>query len=330
MRGEGPGMARWRWSALGIGGALVGGLPVIAAAPRLSVRALAPVDEVARGFEAPVGLAAGETSLLYVADRDAGTVTRLTPGGHQRVLLHRLDAPMGLAVEPGGALLVAEAGAGRVLRWEAAGGVHVLAGQLGRPRWLASDAATGTLLVAPTSGHRHDHGDGHRDRILARLGDGTLAEWVGGLPPVRGLVARGGALQALVQDRGAGGRLVRWPIGADGRPGLPATRDVPGLDRPRGLAVDALGAVFVSGLDPRGGHHGREAGLVLKGLPDGGWIVFATGLSLPRALAFDPAGHLYVTDEDDPGRLFRFRAPAAPVVAWPAVTALSPAVLSGQ
>src|SRR5262249_13381895 len=59
-------------------------------------------------------------------------------------------------------------------------------------------------------------------------------------------------------------------------------------------------------------------------------IVFAVGLGWPRALAFDPAGHLYVTEEDDPGRLLRFRAPATPVVAWPAVTALSPAVLSGQ
>src|SRR5262245_28290626 len=254
MRGEGPGMARWRWSALGIGGALVGGLPVIAAAPRLSVRALAPVDEVARGFEAPVGLAAGETSLLYVADRDAGTVTRLTPGGHSRVLLHRLDAPMGLALEPGGALLVAEAGAGRVLRWEATSGLRVLTAQLGRPRWLASQAATGMIFVATTSRHRHDHGGGHRDRILARLGDGTLAEWAAGLPPIRGLAAHGSALQALVQDQGAGGRLVRWPIGADGRPGTPAARDVPGLDRPRGLAVDPLGAVFVSGLDPGARH----------------------------------------------------------------------------
>jgi len=52
-------MARWRWSALGIGVALAG-LPAIAAAPRLAVRALAPVEEVARGFDAPVGLAAGE------------------------------------------------------------------------------------------------------------------------------------------------------------------------------------------------------------------------------------------------------------------------------
>jgi sugar lactone lactonase YvrE len=258
-------------------------------------------------------------------------VTRLTPDGDRRVVLHRLDAPMGLAMEPEGGLLVAEAAAGRVLRWDPAGTVAVLASRLGRPRWLAGDA-TGPLFIATTTrrGHHHDH-DREDDRILARRSDGTLSVWAEGLAAVRGLAVHDGALHALVRGRGHGARLVRWAIETGGLPGSRAVRELPMLRAPGGLAIDFLGAVFVTGLDggPRR-HHDRDAGVVLKGFSDGRWVVFASSLGRPRALAFDAAGHLYVTDADDRGRLLRFRAPSAPAVTAPAVTAASPLTLTGQ
>jgi hypothetical protein len=329
-------MARWRWWALGVGLTLAG-FPAVASAPKWGVRGLAPVEVIAQGFDAPAGLAMAEPGVVYVADRQDGTVTRLTADGRRRVVLHRLDAPVGLALEAEGHLLVAEADAGRVLRWDPAGAVAVLASRLGRPHWLAGDPGR-TLFIAATGrrGRHRDHdddGDHDRrdDRILARHPDGTITVWADGLAPVRGLALHDGALHALVRRRGQGARLVAWPIGAGGLPGVPAVRDLPGLRRPGGLALDLLGAVFVTGRD--GGsrrHHDRDDGVILKGMADGRWIVFASSLGRPGALAFDGAGHLYVADAEDRGWLLRFRAPAAPAVTGPGEARVSPVTLTGR
>jgi sugar lactone lactonase YvrE len=329
-------MARWRWWALAVGLTLAG-FPTVASAPRSGVRGLAPVDVIERGFDAPAGLAVGEPGLVYVADRQDGTVTRLTADGRRRVVLHRLDEPVGLALGPEGDLLVAEADAGRVLRWDPAGTVAVLAWRLGRPRWLARDP--GGILFVATGGrrdrhhHQDDDGDHGRrdDRILARHPGGTITVWADGLAPVRGLALHDGALHALVRGRGPSARLVAWPIGAGGLPGAPVVRELPGLRRPGGLAFDRLGAVFVTGRDAGSRrHHDRDDGVVLKGLPDGRWVVFASSLGRPGALALDGAGHLYVTDAEDRGWLLRFRAPAAPAVIGPAGATVSPVTLTGQ
>jgi hypothetical protein len=320
-------MASWRWWAVGVGLALAG-FPAVASSPRWTVRALAPVEVIGRGFEAPVGLAVEEPGAVYVADREDGTVARLTADGRRRVVLHRLDAPMGLLVEPeGGGLLIAESADGRVLRRDPAGTFAVLASRLGRPRWLAG-GATGPLFIATTGRRGHDRD--HDDRILARHPDGRLAVWAEGLAAIRGLAVHDAVLHALIDGRGPGARLVSWPIETSGLAGAPVARELPVLRRPVGPAIDVLGAVFVAGLDAGSrGHHDRDRGVIAKGLPDGRWVVFASSLDRPRALALDAAGHLWVTDADDRGRLLRFRAPSAPSVTGPAVTAESPLTLSG-
>jgi sugar lactone lactonase YvrE len=66
-----------------------------------------------------------------------------------------------------------------------------------------------------------------------------------------------------------------------------------GLVRPRGLAFDGFGNLFVATLDTA--ILFDEQGQILKFAPDGTVTVVASHLDRPTALAFDGAGNLYAT-----------------------------------
>ena len=69
-----------------------------------------------------------------------------------------------------------------------------------------------------------------------------------------------------------------------------------GLPRPRGLAFDGFGNLFVATLDTSATFHDGK-GQILKFGSDGTFTVFAAGAGLesPAGLAFDGAGNLWVT-----------------------------------
>ena len=279
--------------------------------------ALAPFEIVADGFVDLRGLAIDDDDHVYVADREAGTVTRLADGG-RHIIARRLERPIGLAIDSGGRVLVAEERAGRIVRLDP-GRSTVLAQGIRQPRWLALDD-DGTLYVSARSLTRNaepepDDESLEPEAILRLTPGGALSLFADGFEHLQGLVAQHGAVYAATTGlRGPlrqGGVIYRIPIAAGGKAGNPdqvGPRDV--FERPVGLAIDQIGALFVStpltDLDtPRS----RQA--IVKVHPDGTATGFAAWLSHPRGLAFDSRGHLYVAD-GNAGRVLRFAAPPPP------------------
>jgi sugar lactone lactonase YvrE len=310
---------------------LTGSVP----APPQSITALAPVDVVAGGFGALRGIVVDSADRLYVADRESGTVTRIGDDG-TRVLARRLEQPVGLALDLQGRLLVAEERAGRVVRLDPDGPTPIVQG-VKQPRWLAV-SERGTVYVSARRLTRDtdpepDDESAEPEMILALTGDGALSVFADGFDHLQGLASHDGAVYAATTGpRGVprqGGVLYRIPVlpdGGAGRPSRLGPRDV--YERPTGLAVDRLGALYVSAtatiLDgPRSPH------ALLKVRPDGAATAFATGLDDPRGLAFDSHGHLYVAD-GNAGRVLRFLAPAAPILAGvPSFTNQASVTLTG-
>jgi RHS repeat-associated protein len=274
------------------------------------VRALAPVDVVLDRLDAPSGLAVDPDGNLFVADRKAGTVLRLTPTGARTSVARRLKQPFALAVDAEARVIVSEEGAGRVLRLDPAG-PRVLASGLRRPRWLGvGDAGAIYVVVRPSE---DEGGDDDGDAVVTIGVEGGVSTVIDGLRGVAGLVANGSELYVLA--RGSDGRLIvrRYAIAADGTASAGAT--TPGgeakLRRAGGLARDRLGALWIAALDADvGGARVRDA--VVKLSADRA-TVFAHGLDEPSDLAFGPEGELYVADARA-GRVLRFRPPAPPAL----------------
>ncbi len=285
--------------------------------PPSPLTALAPFEIVADGFASLRGLAVDDDDHVYVADREAGTVTRLADGD-RRVIARRLERPIGLAIDPGGRVLVAEERAGRIVRLDP-GGPTVLAQGIRQPRWLAL-GDDGTLYVSArrlTRGAEPEPDDESLEpEVILRLTpEGALSVFADGFEHLQGLVAQHGAVYAATTGlRGPprqGGVIYRIPIAAGGKAGnldRVGPRDV--FERPVGLALDRLGALFVSTpLTDLDAPRSRQA--IVKVHPDGAATTFAAGLSHPRGLAFDSHGHLCVAD-GNAGRVLRFAAPPPP------------------
>jgi sugar lactone lactonase YvrE len=301
------------------------------------VIALAPVELVAAGFSDLAGLAVDDAGNVFVADRRAGTVTRIAPDHRRTVVVSRLDEPTGLAFDEIGRLLIAEQGAKRVVRLEASGRRTTIIAGLRSPRWLVADDL-GTVYVSARrsarSGPRDlDEDDADPDVLLAWSSARGLRVLADDFRQLEGLAVGHGVLYAAARGRRASpvgeGVIYRIEIRPDGSAGAPTPfASLESSERPLGIARDRLGALYASTL--RRPPHPRGDDLVVKLAPDGVRTTFATGLEDPRGVAFDRAGHLYVADGDT-GRVLRFRAPAAPAVdALPEFTRLSTVRLSGH
>ena len=281
------------------------------------IAALAPLEIVADGRDTLVGVAADSEGTVYVSDRGSGHVYRLAADGTLAVAASNLDRPVGLAFDLAGRLLVAEEGAGRILRLEPGGTLSVLVSGIRSPRWIAV-APSGALYV---SAHRLASPDGPdveegREIVLVQPG-GESAAVATGIRRLEGLIVRDDAviaatkgLETAPDDAGA---LLRFPLLADGALGPAEPWLGTGLTRPVGLVEDVLGGLYVSShmLTDIPERARRAIGKIHPGVRLSG---FAENLADPQGLALGPDGALYVADGRS-GRLLRFAAPPAPVVA---------------
>lgn len=299
----------------------------LALAPeRQSIAALAPVEVLASGFRQPSAIAVETSGAVLVVDRAAGTLTRIGHNGASEPLVDGLHQPDGLAVDGTGGIIVLEAAARRILRIGADGRAVVMASMPRRPRAIAV-GPDGRLWVA-----LRDEGSG--GDVIARLDEsGALTEVAAGLVGVGGLAAARGAIYVatarLAGERGPRRTVVaRMTLHEDGTVGHVESLLSDKADRVAGLAVDALGDLFV-GAVPGGERLGRE-GVVLKRHRTGEVTGLAAGLHGAAALAFAPGGDLIALEPRYPGRVLRFRAPPPPMPVAPAFTNRTPLPIGGH
>jgi RHS repeat-associated protein len=289
--------------------------------------ALDPVEVYADGFQDLRGIAVDAAGNVFVADRAAGTVTRIAPDRTKTLVASGLERPIGLAVDLAGRLLIAEEKAARVVRVEPSGPRTPLVTGVKQPRWLAV-REDGTLYLSARRLTRGidpepDDESAEPEVLLALSPAGALTVFADGFRHLQGLAVNATTLYAATRGRQsesqADGVVYRLPILADGSAGAITTlwpRDA--FKKPVGLARDRLGALWLTTkeLDLQEDEAKRA---VAKLHPTGAVSLFAENLAKPQGLAFDATGHLYVADGTS-GRVLRFLAPAPPTLTSALVT----------
>ena len=231
------------------------------AAADQSITALAPFEVFADGFRDLRGIAIDASGNVFVADREAGTVTRIAPNRTRAVVASGLQHPVGLAFDFAGRLLIAEEKANRVVRVEANGGRTPIILNVTRPRWHAVHE-NGTVFVSTQRLTRDTDRDGDDDRdsddesdgaeiILALTPSGQLRLFADGFKGLQGLALNHTVLFAATQgrkgDRQSDGVIFKIPILSDGSAGMPvAVGPTSQFKKPAGLAHDRLGALYLT------------------------------------------------------------------------------------
>ncbi len=303
-------------------------IPSASYASEEPITALAPVELLAAGLGTLWGIAVDSAGNVYVADRDAGTVTRIASDQGRVLVAVGLDRPTGLAFDLDGQLLIAEEGAGRVVRVEADGRRTPVMSDVKQPRWLAV-SEMGRLFVSARRLTRDgdpepDDESAEPEMIITVGGDGQPGIFADGFKQLQGLATGEGVVYAATrgrrEDTQADGVVFQIPILADGSAGPPTRLGASDtFKRPIGLARDRLGALYLTTkeLDLEEDRSKRAVGKLHH---DGRVTPFASNLDDPQGLAFDPDGNLYVVDGRS-GRVVRFRVPRPPSLdAHPAYT----------
>lgn len=326
--------------ALAIGAAALLGLATIVAsmpAESAAAWAISPLEVYADGFLDLRGIVLDGDGDVFVADREAGTVTRIARDQTRVVVTSGLERPIGLALDPDGRLLIAEERAGRVVRVEADGGRTPLVTDVKQPRWLAVHE-DGTLYISArrlTRGTDPEPDDESSEPglILALSPGGPLTVFADGFKKLQGLAVDHDAVFAATQGTEASARIdgvvFRIPILADGSAGTAAQmgpRDE--FKKPVGLARDRLGALYVTTQELTL-IEDRSRRALAKLDSEAGVSLFGEGFEKPQGLAFDGDGNLYLTDGGGAGTVVRFRAPSPPRLTTPPFTAQAELMVTG-
>jgi sugar lactone lactonase YvrE len=298
--------------------------------------AVEPFEIYADGFLDLRGVVVDADGHVYVADRAAGTVTRIAPDRSRSVVASGLERPVGLALDQAGGLLVAEERAGRIVRVERDGRRWAVVTGIKQPRWLAF-GEDGTLYVSARRLTRDadpepDDESAEPEMLLAIGPRGALRLFAGGFKKLQGLAVDHDALFAATQGREDEGRVegvvYRIPILPDGAAGTPVPWGTPGyLKKPVGLARDRLGALYVSTRELTLVED-RSRRAVAKLHPDTRLSAFAESLEHPQGVAFDAEGNLFLAD-GHAGRVLKFLAPSAPSLEAPPATNRSELAVAG-
>jgi sugar lactone lactonase YvrE len=305
--------------------------------PPAGIRSLTPYSIVASGFERISAVAVDGHGAILVTDVAEGTLTRIDASGNRRLLLARLHRPLGVAVDGGRGVLVLDEGGRRVVRLSADGSLSVVTSALEQARSIAA-GPDGRVWIS-TRRERSDREDGDQpgtarasEYVVACLEpSGALITLASGFVNVQGLAADASgvyvAMGRLAAERGRlRTTLARVPVRVDGSAGAiePILRNTP--LRTQGVAVDAVGDVFVSGT---ANLEAGSAGMIVKRRRSGEASALAAGLDDPVAVAFAPNGDLIAADRRL-GRVLRLRATPAPEVVAPPFTNQMPLEVSGR
>jgi hypothetical protein len=242
------------WAAL----ALLFCLCVVAAPLRAAVMpSFQTLPAVSAGLDAPTAVAVGSDERIYVAEAIHDRVLIFSPGGQHQATLYGLNEPISLAIGSGGELYVGNAGTGSVdvygsdLSFQ--GFLGVGSGMFTQPTGIALDAS-GNIYVT----------DGETDLVSVFTPDYSPSFSFGGTGATNGLFKKPSAV--VVNE--ASGELVVSDLAeafaiVGGSYTMAARVQVFGLDgsfkrsfktlnasgtliRPLGVAVDAVGRIYVA------------------------------------------------------------------------------------
>ena len=198
--------------------------------------------------------------ILFESDFQSGTIFKFTPDGTRTTFASGLSGPVGLALDASGNLFEADENSGTIFKFTPAGTKTTFAIGLNHPFGLAFDAA-GNLFAA-------DDGSG---TIFKFTPAGTKTTFATELSSPIGL-AFSASGNLLVSDSGTIFKFT--PTGAK-------TTFTSGLDVPTALAFDSSANLFEAS-----GNDGSIFVYTPGGTPES---IFASGLSGPAGLAFQPA-----------------------------------------
>ena len=246
---------------------------------------------VGSGLSHPGGVAVDSAGNVFIADSDNSRVVKVASSGAQTTVASRLPgAPLGVAVDCTGNVFI--------LTSDLSGNIQVVkVAPGGAQTTVVSGQSFGTQLAVDHSGNVYlpDFGD-VPDQVVKLAPNGAQTAVGSGLNTPRGAaVDRAG--NVFIADT-YNNRVVKVaPSGAQ-------TTVAAGLQRPQSVAVDGAGNVFTTDGDN-----------VVKVTPSGVKTTVGAGVHwVPRCVAMDRAGNLYVAD--DPGsRVVKVLGAGAPTTA---------------